>query len=258
MKKIFSFLLITLVLVSCSGQTQYGNPEIDPVAIQSKFMDWWTYQSKNIMLSRDFIALDATSKEISKDVFLNELTQGNYIPIRLQSEDSLVYYKLFKIEPNADSSIRATIVAESIEEYEHFKIEGTPFPKFNFTDLEGNTISNESVKGKIVVIKCWYIHCTACVKEFPAVNKLVDKYKDRNDIVFVSLAEDTPQQLKAFLTRKPLSYAVVPNMKNYMNETLHLNAFPTHFILDKNGMISKVLLNNESLEWALEKETKQP
>jgi hypothetical protein len=32
---------------------------------------------------------------------------------------------------------------------------------------------------KIVVIKCWYIHCAACIKEFPEVNNLVRKYKDR-------------------------------------------------------------------------------
>ena len=40
-------------------------------------------------------------------------------------------------------------------------------------------------------------------------------------------------------------------MKIYMNETLHLNSFPTHFILDKQGVIAKVLLNYESLEVAL-------
>jgi thiol-disulfide isomerase/thioredoxin len=48
------------------------------------------------------------------------------------------------------------------------------------------------MKGKIVVIKCWYIHCAACIKEFPEVNNLVRKYKDRKDIIFISLAEDTP------------------------------------------------------------------
>ena len=108
---------------------------------------------------------------------------------------------------------------------------------------------------KIVVIKCWFIHCAPCIKEFPAVNKLVAQYKDRKDIVFISLAEDTSQQLRAFLTKKPLAYSVVPNMKKYMNETLHLSGFPTHFILNKKGQISKVLLDYEGLELALKKES---
>ena len=108
------------------------------------------------------------------------------------------------------------------------------------------------MKGKTIVIKCWYIHCAACIKEFPQVNALAKKYKDRNDIVFMSLAEDSPEQLKEFLAKKPLLYSVVPNMKKYMNETLELNAFPTHFIVDQNGLIAKVLTNYESLEVALE------
>ncbi len=254
MKKVFVLFCFSLICFSCSGQTSLGDPEVDPIAIQNKFIDWWKYQNANIMLSRDYVALDSDSKIITKDAFLSELTLGNYIPIRMQSTDTVLYYKLFKIEPTSDTSIKATIMQMAFDEYEHFKMEGNVFPKFNFTDLNGNVISNETMKGKMVVIKCWYIHCAACIKEFPDVNELVSKYKNRKDIIFLSLAEDTPQQLKTFLAKKPLSYLVVPNMKIYMNETLHLNAFPTHFILNKEGKIVKVLSNVESLKVALEKE----
>lgn len=256
MKKFFTLVFLFLIFTSCSGQAEYGKPEVDPANVQGKFIDWWTYQSKNIMLSRDFIALDESSKEISKKTFLSALTNENFIPIRLESTDSIYYYKLFKILPQSDSSIKATINQEAFDVLKNYEMEGKPFPEFSFKDLEGNLISNESMKGKIIVIKCWYIHCAACIKEFPQVNALVSKYKGRKDIVFVSLTEDTPEQLKTFLVKKPLSYSVVPNMKVYMNEKLDLNAFPTHFILDKNGLIKKVVSKYESLEVALEKESK--
>lgn len=256
MKKLIRFVAAILIFTTCSGQTKYGNPEVDPIQIQTKFSDWWTYQSKKIMLSRDFTALDSQSKEIKKEAFLEELTKGNFIPIRLLSDDSVYTYKLFKIDPKSDTSIKATIAQEAFDAHKNFEMEGTPFPKFSFKDLDGNLVSNESMKGKIIVIKCWYIHCAACIKEFPHVNALVSKYKDRKDIVFLSLAEDTPEQLKVFLAKRPLSYAVIPNMKVYMNETLQLNAFPTHFILDKEGKIKKVVSNYESLEVALEKESR--
>lgn len=255
MKKSITFLFLLVIFVSCSAQP-YGKPEVDPIQVQQNFMSWNAYQSKNIMLSRDFVALDSNSKTITKDAFLNELTVGNYIPIRLQSDDSIYYYRLFKIEATSDTSIKATIVQTAFDEYKNFQMEGKPFPKFSFTDLDGNVVSNESMKGKIIVIKCWYIHCPMCIKEFPDVNRLANEYKDRSDILFVSLAEDTPEQLKAFLIKKPLSYLVIPNMKIYMNETLQLNAFPTHFILNKEGVIAKVLPNFESLEVALEQQSK--
>jgi peroxiredoxin len=253
MKKTFYAIFLVLLLASCSGQNSFGKPEVNPIDIQTHFMDWWTYQYNNIMLSRDFVALDANSKEITKVHFLKELSEGNYIPIRLESDSTIFYYKLFKIDPASDTSIKATITETAFNEIQNLKKEGEPFPEFSFKDLNGNLITNENLKGKIVVIKCWYIHCSACIKEFPDVNQLASKYKSRNDIVFLSLAEDSPEQLKPFLARKPLSYAVVPNMKSYMNLTLQLNAFPTHFIINEEGVIVKVLSDFKSLKVAFEK-----
>ena len=255
MKKFISLLPLFFIFSLSFSQNKFGNPEVDPIQIQKTFSDWSAY-NKKIMLSGDFTALDSQSKEISKKAFLNALTNENFIPIRLKSADSVYYYKLFKILPKSDTSIKATINQEAFDALKNYEMEGKPFPEFAFKDLDGNIVSNESMKGKIIVIKCWYIHCVACIKEFPQANALVSKYKDRKDIIFISLAEDTPEQLKTFLVRKPLSYSVVPNMKGYMNEKLDLNAFPTHFILDKAGLIKKVVSNFESLEIALEKESK--
>jgi len=251
MKKSIHFLVFFLIITNSFSQEKFGNPEADPVQIQKTYETWSAY-NKSIMLSSDFTALDASSKEMTKEAFLNALTSENYIPIRLKSNDS-VYYKLFKIQPKSDSSIKATINQEAFDALKNYEMEGKPFPQFSFKDLDGNEVSNETMKGKIIVIKCWYIHCAACIKEFPAVNALVEKYKNRKDIVFISLAEDTPEQLKTFLARKPLFYSVIPNMKEYMNTTLQLNAFPTHFIINKEGKIAKVLNNYESLEVALKK-----
>ena len=256
MQKSILIILSFLIFTSCFGQTKFGKPEVDPIQIQKKFSEWSAYQSKNIMLSRDFTALDLLSKEISKESFLNQLANGNFIPVRLKSENGVYVYKLFKILPKTDTSIKATINQIGFDAYKNFKMEGTAFPPFSFKDLEGNEVSNETMKGKIIVIKCWYIHCTPCIREFPQVNRLAAEYKDRKDILFISLAEDSAEQLKTFLVRKPLSYSVIPDMKVYMNESLQLNSFPTHFILNKEGLISKVLPNFESLEVALAKESK--
>ncbi|MDR7372268.1 redoxin domain-containing protein [Flavobacterium aquidurense] len=256
MKKSIIFIITFLIFTSTFGQTKFGKPEVDPFQIQRNFSEWSVYQSEKIMLSRDFIALDVLSKEISKESFLEQLTNGNFIPLRLKSDDSIYYYKLFAIQKDSDSSIKATINQIGFDALKNYKKEGTAFPKFSFKDLDGNEVSNETMKGKIIVIKCWYIHCTPCIKEFPQVNRLVEEYKDRKDILFVSLAEDSAEQLKVFLARKPLLYSVIPDMKIYMNETLDLNAFPTHFILNKEGLIAKVLPNFESLEVALAKESK--
>lgn len=256
MQKSISLFIAFLFFAIATAQTNPGAPEIDPLQIQNNFSQWAAYQSKNIMLSRDFVGLDALSKEISKETFLDQLANGNYIPIQLQSEDAKFYYKLFEIQSDSDSSIKATINQIAFDALKNYKMEGTAYPKFSFKDLKGNWVTNESMKGKIIVIKCWYIHCTPCIREFPQVNRLAAEYKNREDILFISLAEDSPEKLKAFLAKRPLAYSVIPDMKVYMNEALQLNSFPTHFILNKEGQIAKVLPNFESLEVALAKESK--
>lgn len=256
MKKSITIIITLLIFASSFSQNKFGNPEVDPIQIQKTYEQWSAYQIKKIMLSRDFIAVDTSSKEITKESFLDQLANGNFIPIRLKSDEAIYYYKLFKIQPKSDTSIKATMNQIGFDAYKNYKMEGTVFPEFSFKDVDGNLVSNESMKGKIIVIKCWYIHCAPCIREFPQVNKLASEYKDRKDILFISLAEDSTEQLKTFLARKPLSYVVIPDMKEYMNVTLQLNSFPTHFILNKEGMIAKVLPNFESLEVALAKESK--
>ncbi len=152
MKNLFCTLSLIVIFGSCSGQSPFGKPEVDPAQIQSQFIDWWTYQYNNIMLSRDFVALDANTKEITKEQFLEVLSQGKYIPIRLESDAALFYYKLFKLDSKSDSSIEATIVETAFNEIQNLKKKGQAFPKFSFQDLNGNLITNENLKGKTVVL----------------------------------------------------------------------------------------------------------
>jgi hypothetical protein len=79
----------------------------------------------------------------------------------------------------------------------------------------------------------------------------VRKYR-KKDIIFISLAEDTPEQLIVFLVKTTFLFRC-SNMKDYMNLTLQLNAFPTHFIINKDGSIAKVMSDYKSLEVALAK-----
>jgi hypothetical protein len=66
--------------------------------------------------------------------------------------------------------------------------------------------------------------------------------------VFISLAEDSPEELKAFLFKDHYCTSV-PNLKTYMNNTLQISGFP-HFIVNKNGIIEKVTSKYQDLEIA--------
>lgn len=267
MKKLqlITILLLSIFVFSCnekSKKTQLTEkvetlePNVNISELTSDFMKWWTYYSYNISLSSDFTGLNEQSDTIDKRQFLEKLITGNYIPLKIKSDDKIETYKLYQLDSNADKGIGRTIKNESTSIYGLYEMEGTPLPQFNFTDLNGNIYTNENTKGKTIILKTWFIKCGACVAEFPELNEFVEKYKDRNDIIFLSLALDTKSELEKFLQQKKFDYKVVPNQKEFIFKKLYLNAFPTHLVVDENGTILKVVNKASEMIAFLENEKK--
>lgn len=214
--------------------------QTDWTTLTKDFNTWYNYTYYNIRLSENFIGLDTDSTTISKSTFLNKLINGNSVAFKIKISQGKSVYKLYKLN-SKDESIKATIQQMAATEMVHFKMEGTEMPKYDFTDLNGKTYDNISTKGKIIVFKCWFIHCVACVKEFPELNNLVQENKNRNDILFISLAMDSKQDLITFLKTKEFKYAVIPETKSFMIDKMHITEYPTHLLIDRNGKIVKVV-----------------
>jgi len=265
---LISLVILSILLFSCkekektekkssSKKVENFEPKIEFNEIESDFIKWWTYHSNNISLSSNFIGLNEQSDTIDKKLFLEKLITANYIPLKMKSNDKDNTYKLFRLDSNADKSIGSTIKNESLTNLKHFKMEGLPLPEFNFTDLNGNKYTNENTKGKTIILKTWFINCKACVAEFPELNELVENYKQRNDMIFVSLALDSKAELENFLQKKDFEYQVVPNQKEFIDKKLNLQMYPTHIIVDKIGTIIKVVNKASEMISFLENENKQ-
>ncbi|WP_089377632.1 peroxiredoxin family protein [Lutibacter flavus] len=75
---------------------------------------------------------------------------------------------------------------------------GAKAPDFRLYALDGTINSLDTYKNKVVVIKMWFTTCAPCLHEIPKVNKLLEKYKNRNDIVFIAPAPNSKKTLKKF------------------------------------------------------------
>ncbi len=272
MNKLFSTLLTVIAssVFSCSDiDTQKNTPETvesennsdsnrvftnDWKSLTKDFTTWYNYTYYNVRLSQDFIGLDTDSEKIDKTTFLNKLMTENVVAYKIRILHGAPVFKLFNLN-SGDEGITSVSKQMASTEIMHFRMEGHEIPEFNFTDLNGNTYSKSSTKGKIVLFKCWFIHCVACVKEFPGLNKLVEENQGRNDILFISLAIDSRDDLVKFLKTKEFKYAVIPGMKNYMSNKLHITEYPTHLLIDSTGKIIKVVNRIEDLIPFLKKET---
>jgi peroxiredoxin len=246
--KLILWVLFLVLGVQAQNDTVFNGLNVSMLC--RNFVAWQTYQDTQIALYTNFEALDEKGESITRLAFMQKLETGTFVCIANPEQPQ--QYRLFPLPKDANPGVGALLSELGFNGIRQVKLEGTDFPALDVVDLTGKQISNASLRGKYVVIKCWYIHCPVCVKEFPEVNALATTYTAmRNDVVFLSLAEDSPEDLKVFLTKKKLDYLVIPKMKDFMNLTLGLNAFPTHFLLDKEGKIIKVVSTVDALEWVL-------
>ena len=263
MKKL-PLLLCLLVLLACNNSNNdsatqeqaYQALPVDRVAILKDFNTWYTYTYRNICLSQDFIGLDTDSARIDKNGFLEQLSRGNLAAFKVGIQQGIPVYKLYDLG-TGNNDIKSTVEQLAGIELHHFRMEGSELPAFHFTDLAGKNYTAASLRGSIVVVKCWFIHCVACVQEFPDCYNLVNEYSNRKDVVFISLASDHQKDLQTFLSNKIFNYAVIPEMDNYMANKLRISQYPTHILVNREGKIIKVTNSIKEIAPFLKKETGQ-
>lgn len=256
MKKITLCCLLLLSLSNTQARVQNQYTSIkSPSEILKNTWSLLYYKRDFLRLSEDLNAYDQTQHKISKADFLKKLMTGNYLPLRLTEENNNLHsYKLFKLNYSINNDIRSIIKNWGSDYYKNYSYEGQRLPAFSFADLNNKIYNASTTSGKIFVIKCWFINCHPCIKEIPALNNLVRIYKKRTDIVFLSLAFDPENDLRRFLKTTRFDYPIAHVSENYMENNLKITVFPTHFIINKKGIIKKAVNDAEELTVALNKE----
>lgn len=83
---------------------------------------------------------------------------------------------------------------------------GKNLPEFKMKDMNGKTWDTKDLQDKIVVMNFWFVECMPCIAEMPALNKLVEKYKGNDKVVFLSISSSNTNKIKDFLATKSFTY----------------------------------------------------
>ena len=122
-----------------------------------------------------------------------------------------------------------------------------PSPEFSLFDTEGKQVTLSSLKGKVVVLDFWATWCVPCVASFPAMRRVMDKYKDDQDVVFLFVNtreknKDIQSWIAKFKTEHNYSFRMLLDSDSKVVSSYGSIGLPTKVIIDKDGMIQFITM----------------
>lgn len=162
----------------------------------------------------------------------------SYINVDPINEDIDAYFKKYVKDPQA------------IEKYEAYYqlwlpvAIGEKAAPLVATNLNGDTVTLDDFKGKIVVMDFWYAACSACRHQIRTFLPAVHHEFENEDVVFVmaNIDKDPENWRRAIEKDKSVGVHIwLPNQKhNEFIKAMHISSYPTYIILDREGRIFNI------------------
>ena len=120
-------------------------------------------------------------------------------------------------------------------------------PAFEAQDLQGNTVSLEDFRGKLVLVNFWATWCEPCITEWPQLDQLAARLGDRDDVVILAVSIDQNRDdIEPFLERMSLQntgVTVLWDPEQQINAQYGSDKIPDTFFVDEAGRLSAAFVN---------------
>jgi len=135
---------------------------------------------------------------------------------------------------------------ETVQILNHLQADG--FPDFTVKTLDGAKVSVSDFKGKILLVNVWATWCAPCVKEFPSLKNLVNKFGGKLVVLAVSHdrdREDIDTFVKAF-GGLPKDFIIAWDEGKQTAKLLGTDALPETYILTPDQKLKRKVAGETS------------
>ena len=112
-------------------------------------------------------------------------------------------------------------------------------PQVRFVTLQGEQVTMDSLRGKVVLVNFWATSCPGCIKEMPALVNVYNKYHEQGlEIIAVAMNYDPPNYVLNYTKNHALPFKVALDVQGNLARAFNeVKLTPTTFIIDKRGNV---------------------
>jgi thiol-disulfide isomerase/thioredoxin len=112
-----------------------------------------------------------------------------------------------------------------------------PAPRFVAKTTDGETFSNASIKGKVVLLEFWTTWCGYCAQEAQLVDKLGKELADKGLILLAIDVGESKKTVKKYLEQHPRNCKIVLMEDTNLAAMYQATVYPIYVVIDREGNI---------------------
>jgi len=119
---------------------------------------------------------------------------------------------------------------------------GSGAAEFSLINLNGEEVTLDQFKGKVIMLNFWATWCGPCKSEIPDfINIYAKNQKDGLEIVGVALSSGSATDIQKFVESWKINYTVLTGDEKYLQDLTNkyggIRGVPTTFLIDRKGTI---------------------
>jgi len=113
-----------------------------------------------------------------------------------------------------------------------------PAPRFNAKTIDGEKFTNDSVKGKVVLLEFWTTWCVYCFEEAGFVDQVNREFRDKGLIVLAVDVAESKKTVKKYLDQHPRTSRIVLTDDTNLAAMYEATVYPIYVVIDRDGNIA--------------------
>lgn len=104
-----------------------------------------------------------------------------------------------------------------------------------FTAAPGHALDLGKYQGNVVYLDFWASWCGPCVKSFPWMQSMHEKYASQGLKIVAVTVDESAADVEAFLKKYPVDFEIVHDPEGKLAAEYGLVGMPSSFIFDQQG-----------------------